>query len=388
MISRIQKAIHVNYSFRNINISSFLRFCATMFVFLLHGRTYISNIESASTALQWITMLPAWAGVWIFVFLSGYGIGMGFFKNKYVFLNTERHINWKQLIPFYIRRFLKLAPLYYLYCIVYEFVSGNYYFWNDHHNLIKMLTFRFNGAGGHAYMGHLWYVSTAMQLYLIIPFLCLLLRYLKTIQMNTLGLLLVSLLGLFTRISLTHAALDWYTYIYTSFLPNLDLIICGVITAHIVCMVENTSCQTRWPKSISLLLFFLLVGYNCYIYYLNLSVCLYIYRIILPSIYITVCALLVISWQQCNISKNAFTLSNICTPLAIFFDWFAKYSYGFYVFHILILHYLADTLAQTAFYIQASPYVQYITFFGLGFAITLFFSCSFTQIVSLKTRGV
>lgn len=59
--------------------TNILRVVATLFVFLLHGRSYIPRINELPRVINWVTYLPAWAGVWIFLFLSGYGVGCGFF---------------------------------------------------------------------------------------------------------------------------------------------------------------------------------------------------------------------------------------------------------------------------------------------------------------------
>lgn len=56
--------------------SNVLRCCATLFVFLLHGRSNVPALANATGIWQWITFLPAWGGVWIFFFLSGFGIGI------------------------------------------------------------------------------------------------------------------------------------------------------------------------------------------------------------------------------------------------------------------------------------------------------------------------
>ena len=59
----------VDYKER-FDIVNFLRVIATIFVFVLHGKGHVDNL-SASTFFSTITTLPAWAGVWIFLFLSG-----------------------------------------------------------------------------------------------------------------------------------------------------------------------------------------------------------------------------------------------------------------------------------------------------------------------------
>lgn len=201
--------------------SNLLRVLATLFVFLLHGREHVSKVNELPAPLNWITYFPAWAGVWIFFLLSGYAIGCGFFTGRYPLRSENGKIKVSSFFRFYWGRFIKIAPLYYLYCIMFEILSNNMFLWNDSQVLLKMLTFTFNGTNGRIGLGHLWYVSTAMQLYLFMPFIYLVLDLLKEKKSVLLLLYIISVIGgVIMRCGLFKNGFDWYI-LYTNCFANL-----------------------------------------------------------------------------------------------------------------------------------------------------------------------
>ena len=111
---------------QRFDVANFLRVAATLFVFFLHGRSYVDKIADVPF-LNAVTKLPAWAGVWIFLFLSGYTVGLGFFKGRYSVL-AEDNLSLKKLLRFYLSRFLKIAPLYYIYCFIWSLTTSNPFF--------------------------------------------------------------------------------------------------------------------------------------------------------------------------------------------------------------------------------------------------------------------
>ena len=117
-------------SYNSIDILNFLRVVATMFVFFLHGKSNVSGLNESSNPFIFMTSLPAWAGVWIFIILSGYLMGKGFIQHRYHFIHTQRS-PLIELLNFYYKRFLKLAPLYYFYCLLFELFTGEKFFWNN-----------------------------------------------------------------------------------------------------------------------------------------------------------------------------------------------------------------------------------------------------------------
>ncbi len=353
--------------------SNTLRVIATMFVFLLHGRSYIPKINEMPSPLNWITCFPAWAGVWIFLILSGYAIGCGFSTKRYpLYENNELKI--RNFVRFYVGRFVKLAPLYYLYCLFFEIFSGKFYFWKNKKYLIEVLTFTFNGNGGISGMGHLWYVSLAMQLYLAMPFLYLIIRAMKKKKvpmMVVYGVVVVS--GLFFRTAVVNHGLSWYSKCYTNFLTNIDLVFAGMLIAE---MRTSFTLQLKRPtlyKGGAALLFVLLVLYNCSIYKGATAEQTNVYRCLLPSAYAGICGLLLLlSGNGKTLKENSLIRKGI--------DWMSGHTYTFYIFHIAVFRYLKNTLVKTSGFAEAGVLKQYIVFFLTSFVIVMILAIPFDWI--------
>ena len=153
----------------SVDALNFLRVAATMFVFLLHGRSYVAGIDDGFWLFTMFSNMPAWSGVWILFFLSGYLLQKGFLKNRYPVFEDGK-LKPRELFGFYLKRFLKIAPAYYIYLLLFVVLSGNDYFFSSPISALKVLTFTFNGNGGISGVGHLWYISVAMWFYVLAPF--------------------------------------------------------------------------------------------------------------------------------------------------------------------------------------------------------------------------
>lgn len=353
--------------------SNLLRVIATMFVFLLHGRSYIPKINDLSSPFNWLTCFPAWAGVWIFLILSGYAIGYGFSTKRYPLINNGE-LKIRYFLRFYVGRFVKIAPLYYLYCFFFEILSGKVYFWKNPKYLVQMLTFTFNGNGGISGLGHLWYVSLAMQLYLAMPFLYILIGFLKKKKVplvTVYGIAVVA--GLFIRTAIVSHGYDWYSRCYTNFLPNLDLVLAGMLIAE---MRTSFSVQLKKPtllKGLAAMLFIGLTLYNCFIYKGATDAQLKIYRCLLPSVYAATCGLLLLlSGNGKTLGQKSFTKRAV--------DWLSGHTYSFYIFHIAVFRYLNETMIQKPWFAQAGVGKQYVTFFFVSFLFTLILAIPFDWI--------
>ncbi len=354
--------------------SDLLRVLATLFVFFLHGREFVPKANELPLPFNWITCFPAWAGVWIFFVLSGYAIGCGFFTGRYQLFSENGKFKVSNLVKFYLGRFIKIAPLYYLYCILFEILSNNLFFWNDSQVLIKILTFTFNGNNGRIGFGHLWYISTAMQLYLFMPFFYLVLDLLKDKKNVLLIVYIISIIGgISFRSILFNNGFDWYTHIYTNCFSNLDLILTGMIVAEIKCIYDVSASKLQiLLKIIASFSFVLLVLYNCYIYSYG-SADQYIYRCILPSAYAVSCGILILLSGN-KIKKSEGNL------FKTIINWFAKYSYTFYIFHIAVFVYLNQTLVLADWFVEAGAFAQYIVFFIVSFCIIICLAVPFNWI--------
>lgn len=332
----------------------------------------------------WISCFPAWAGVWIFLLLSGYGIGYGFFTERYSLFQNS-HLSLKLFLKFFFGRFIKIAPIYYIYCIFFEVLSGNYYFWNNWMSMIKVITFTFNGAGSISGVGHLWYVSMAMRLYLFMPFIYLILR--KICRNKRTWIIVfsaVAIIGMAMRYVLYIKGCDWYTLIYTNCFMNLDLIILGMMISYIKVSMKIDMQHPYLTKTLVVLLFIVLVLYNCRIYDAGSLQDLFIYRVVLPTAYALNVTCLILSSDVRNGHRHI-----------QFAEWminqFSKYSYAFYILHIAVFNYLKSTLLMTNWYEALAAVGQYMVFFGASILIILALAIPLTSIngeISKKYKNI
>lgn len=345
---------------KNVDVLDILRVSATLFVFLLHGRSYITGIDNAKI-FGIVTCFPAWGGVWIFIFLSGYLFGKNMKQNRYSILCNNRFIV-SNLIKFYISRIAKLAPLYIIYLLLYDLFNNGKLIIDNFPIFLKMIFFVFNGNNGFVGIGHLWYVSIAVQLYVFMPFIFLILNSATKGDTKRLfvSMFVTVALGYIWRYMGKRMEVNWYTWIYTFCISNIDIITCGIICAF---LQPKLKVQNR-DKGFALSLFIFLIFYNMFIY----SKSIYdIYMYIMPTVYILILSFLVITWD-----KNQSNRNGIISKMS-------KYSYAFYIFHIACMEYIVTYLVKKRWYNNLNIYGRYAIFFMLTFIITIFFSIIFTD---------
>ena len=363
--------------------SELLRVCAMLFVVILHGREYVPLANDLPRLLYRLSFLPAWAGVWIFLFLSGYGVASGFFAGRFSFADQTGKLRGDLFLRFYLGRFVKLAPLYYLYCVLFELLSGQQFFWKDPLMILKMAFFLFNGTGGISGIGHLWYISMAMQLYLIMPFLLLFANWLRrrrVLLAVSFALLLAA--GMAARVLCYMRNVDWYSCVYANCLMNVDLVLGGILIAAI---------RLEWPQPVrfrtaakifTAALFTALVLYNCRIYSIPKDSNTFIYRYILPSAYLAACGLLLLFAEGAG--------DRTLTKGGRLIGWLSGRTYCFYVFHVAVFNYLKYAVVKTAWFYSISPLAQYLLFFSLAIPLIILVSVPmqwFSQSVVARYRS-
>ena len=359
------------------DIINILRVVATMFVFLLHGRSYIEHINATSTPLLFLTYTPAWAGVWIFLYLSSFLIGLGFFKGRYS-LYRDGKLSPKALMRFYWGRFLRIAPPYYIYCLLVELFNGDHFFYSNPVIFFRFFFFMFDGNGGCSGTGHLWYLSLAMQLYLIMPFFYLLIQKISSLKCAKNLFWAGSVSGLILRLFLRHIGVDWYRCVYTFAPANLDFVFCGMITAYLQNNTKLRNEDVKMQKVITCGGFLGLVVYNCYLYCYSSTVHYDIYRYVLPTCYILVCTLLILLFHNFKNRKPLSREAIMKNPLRIV-DLFSKYTYVFYIFHVSIFSYVRSVLVENEYYINLPLGGKYIAFMMICFFFCLLISIIFTK---------
>lgn len=321
------------------NIFDILRAIAIFIVFVCHNLSiaydfypqYIHKFPA-------IFHLPAWGGVWIFFILSGYLIGKGFYNNKY-------QTDWKGILNFVVRRFLRIAPMYYFFLlIIFLFVNQQPFFDKGIFSLIFFANNYFQG--GSIQTGLLWFVSTIFQLYILAPIVYkFVLSFIKSKHLIFVGLLIV--LGLAIRLTQCYWGEDWYRVTYVNTLSNLDLFFGGFLLNQVVNgkkKVLNHEKFMSFCKAFSFILLFVVIGVNIYVYCTAESssiyskFCLNLYRYVFPSLYLVSTLFIIWSFDSKEKVKYApLTFSNMVKNPVRFIEGFGVISFVFYVFHATIL---------------------------------------------------
>ncbi|MCU4165564.1 acyltransferase family protein [Carboxylicivirga caseinilyticus] len=144
-----------------------------------------------------------WYGVDLFFTISGFLITSILLKAK---LNKKEK-NGRLLKNFYIRRALRLFPIYYLFIMFFYLAKhlGNLHMWNDDYNFYFFTYFQnlyfFKIGNFNSLFSHLWSLGVEEQFYLIWPFLILFLPK-KVLPFFFSGIIVLSL-GLNTIYSTT-----------------------------------------------------------------------------------------------------------------------------------------------------------------------------------------
>ncbi len=334
-----------------------IRIIATMMVFMLHTLVFTNTLFAQSIEKKFFFFYtPAWAGVWIFLILSGYLIGKSYRSRRYL-LDRPKDVFIFYLtrvvkigIPTFFFVFLCCVLLYPSYCSEYKMV------------IIKILTFTFNGENGVNGIGATWYVSTIMQLYLLAPFIIVAFNKISGSKWATAIELVTFItigLGLCNRLLLYNRGLDWNTYIYTLSLSNLDLFISGIALSYI----EIDRPVKKWAGIVSWILFLIVTGVNTYLYYMSTAFSMFIYQYIFPSVYILSIGTVILCNQNMRINNT--TIKRIV-------NWFSNISFQFYLWHSLIL----STIYQS---VQGKDVISYhVKLLLFTFAITSIIAWFFT----------
>ena len=364
------------------DITNIFRTLAALSVFVLHGRQFIPEIKDCPF-LYYITSLPAWAGVWIFFFLSGYTIGLGFYQGRYQVSDGNNKLLLRDFVIFYWGRFLKIAPMYFAYILVFELFSEQKILVNNPLLLLRIFTFSFNGNNAPTGIGHLWYISTAMQLYLIMPlFYCIVC---KNERKKTVTVLLVAIsaMGLLARSVLHYANEDWYTKIYTFTPCNLDLIFCGMLAACLKVKHFSSSCDRRLIRCFTWMVVVGLLMYNISIYASDNPTYLTIYRIYLPTAYLLVCTVAVLALGDLSYYRLE-KFNKRLVPKVI--DWFSGISYPFYIVHIIVFVYVERVLSSFESYKNWDSATRVCAFYLASFMLTIISALIFSKITVRRKK--
>jgi peptidoglycan/LPS O-acetylase OafA/YrhL len=200
-------------------------FVVVLFHFLNNSyqNSDLGNLNSFEIFLMKITS-SGWCGVDLFFVLSGYLIGS-------ILISNKQSDNFFRV--FYIRRFLRILPIYFLFLISY--IACRYFFFNENLNLFEksfpMAAYFFfiqnflMSAQGHFGPNALtptWSLAVEEQFYLIIPFI---IYYLNKNQ-----IIFVCLICVIFSFYYRSNASNWYEE-YTHFISRIDAPFLGIVLA-------------------------------------------------------------------------------------------------------------------------------------------------------------
>ena len=231
-----------------------LRSCAILLVLAYHYKVVVSGADTFGFLSQ-----IGWAGVDLFFVLSGYLIG------NQIFSSLNRHDF--SLKVFYIRRFLRTLPNFYVVLALY-FLLPSVMGGKTPPDLWRFLSFTQNlGLHTGTAFSHAWSLCIEEQFYLILPAVALL--FVAAAKSGRKSMvyawsLLVGLIlgGVFLRAWLwQHNVTDdetFYNYIYYSSLGRFDELLPGVALA----LLKNYH-QVLWQRLLSWGNQFLVLGLSC-----------------------------------------------------------------------------------------------------------------------------
>ena len=208
-----------------------LRALAILFVVLGHG-TYLLPQK-----LKFFSKMLAFDGVSLFFVLSGFLIGGILIK-----LFEKNHINKKILINFWIRRWFRTLPNYFLILIILILLNFSYTANFSFGNTYKYFFFSQNLFSAHPqFFPEAWSLSIEEWFYLLIPICIFLLIYILKIRIKTsliltaFGIIIMVTTFRFIKYNIVEVGSihDWGALFRKQVFTRLDSLMYGVIGAYI-----------------------------------------------------------------------------------------------------------------------------------------------------------
>ena len=317
--------------------------------------------------LQWqwdntiLTKIPFTHGVTLFFVLSGFLISRILFINKDEY---EVHKKNKSLLikRFYIRRFLRIFPIYYLFIIGLFLI--NYQNTRELFPWLSTFTLNLHQSNHGLDVGnfnHFWSLAVEEQFYLLWPLLILYTKRSHTFLVIT----LVIALSLITRFYLYNTGSHWTVIAYSTY-SNMDALGLGAILAYI------TRYQKGFIKSLARPIWIYL-GLAAYLglFIIGEKLNLRWYFLIFDPFIFSVISMLVILRASMNGFRS--TIKYFLENKFIVYS--GKVSYGMYVFHLFIPGFVYWLLPDTAFfnsYHPSSKYILFVAYYLLTFILAHF----------------
>ncbi len=333
-----------------------LRFFAFLVVFFHHS---LQNIHSDHMLINFFLIIiqkNGWVGVDLFFVLSGFLITT-------LLLKERSTLGKFSLINFWIRRSLRIWPLYYL-ALLFGFFVGPIFFPNpliNHSRVWEELPWylvflgnwkvSLDGYSQYAQISHLWTISLEEQFYLLWPVILIFIKGFKS--SFAAGIIILSI-SIFSRFILASWGVQ-HPGIYTNTLARIDTLTIGALLALFYFYSPAIFSKIKMFSSFPMIILILS------------ALAVYLYRIYLfdPSqtINIVMGFLIIALFMSYLVFMALQKNTKINKLLAIkMFVWLGKISYGLYIWHILALE-ITDHLIT-------NPNMRYISIL-LSFIITV-----------------
>jgi peptidoglycan/LPS O-acetylase OafA/YrhL len=294
--------------------------------------------------------------VWLFFTLSGFLITNILLNQKIKAEEQEDTNKFKTLKSFYIRRTLRIFPIYYLTVLVLYLIN----FGNVRERLVWFVTYTINlyyfktGALD-GYECHFWSLAVEEQFYLIWPLTILLVprrHELKTI----LTFIFIGILTPVTLLMMGYTFLDAFPLVCFSSLGA------GALLSYYYCRQPEKLASfldlKKNPLWIGSFVFFV------FIIYLQLP---YDRQFWVWKVFIQAAASFVFAWF---VGKAGIGFSGLAKRILEnkFLVYTGKISYGIYIYHIFVWVFLRDWLEQFAFFNSINIYLQFFIYFAATLA--------------------
>lgn len=299
-----------------------LRGVAILMVMLVHTSQSVDNLPQLSSSLADLGKL----GVQLFFILSAYTLCLSASRRK-----EENN----QLLFFYIRRFFRIAPLYYLgiglYCIYNAAIDADTTYFNLKNILANVFFVHgfYMPANNNVVPGG-WSIGTEMAFYAIFPFIF---YFYKQQLRNRMGILLFPLLGLMTSLLITQLllyasnySLNENAFLYFNLFNQMPVFLLGI----------SYYCFTQKYKNVTLPVVSFSVPVSCYV--LVIGICAFLFKDNI-SINPFVAGLIFIALLQ---AVKKFELLNVQ-----FIKRIGQLSYAMYLFHFVFAWHFSGELAKT-----------------------------------------
>ncbi len=355
----------------NSNVLNILRVYATALVFFCHS--LIVGKECFGLKIEGLVRFirtPAWGGVWMFLAIGGFLAAYGFSQHKY-------SLDKGGILKYYRGRIIKvLIPTWIFLSLVYIFnMQESHVRWTA---ILQWLTCTYNGSeAGIAGVGASWYVFIIMWLYFLAPAMMKVLykfevrfagrefkRYSQLLAFLCSVGIIFRLGGVFLNFYVDKSI--YYNWFYANVTGTIGLFLIGMIGERMLHYMPEL--DERLLRRYCQFAVFGLVLITC-MFIGNFKYLSTLYKITGPCMFALSSVFLVMCFSyrtREEIPQDKGKLPTICNAVA-------PYTFMFYLWHSLLLSYIAEKISIS------SIYQHYFMMLLIGGIVTSFIAFLMTK---------